>query len=310
MSEEILQRQRQTYARVLKEADVVITTAMIPNKAAPLLITHNMVGSMKKQSVIVDLAASTGGNCALTKVNCIYEVEGITIVGKTTYPSEMAGVASELLASNFAAMLETLGKAANFGSEVHWQDPIVRPATIVRGGQMLWPPPAPAPVPAPAPPLAAPHTGQPGRVVNRIDRHPTCMPESVEELIKWIQANQHELALGVGLAIVTGLGLTTTIPDKDLMHIGYFVLSCLIGHFTVAGVNPQLHTPLISVTNAISGIIVVGGMLQLQGPLLSAKVAFALASVFLSSVNIVGGFAVTHRMLEMFCQNSDENRRL
>merc|ERR1712018_289536 len=92
----------------------------------------------------------------------------------------------------------------------------------------------------------------------------------------------------------------TDIPDSQVMHIGYFVLSCLIGHFTVAGVTPALHTPLISVTNAISGIIVVGGMLQLSGPLLSARVACALAAVFLSSINIVGGFAVTQRMLEMF----------
>merc|ERR1719281_1131952 len=97
-----------------------------------------------------------------------------------------------------------------------------------------------------------------------------------------------------------GLGLGTSIPDDELAHIGFFCLSLLIGHFTVAGVTPALHTPLISVTNAISGIIVVGGMLQLSGPLLSARVACALAAVFLSSINVVGGFAVTQRMLEMF----------
>merc|ERR1740138_488888 len=100
-----------------------------------------------------------------------------------------------------------------------------------------------------------------------------------------------------------GLGLAVDIPEAELAHIGYFVLSLLIGHFTVAGVTPALHTPLISVTNAISGIIVVGGMLQLSGPILSARVACALAAVFLSSVNVVGGFAVTHRMLEMFRQD-------
>merc|ERR1711862_648218 len=97
-----------------------------------------------------------------------------------------------------------------------------------------------------------------------------------------------------------GLGFAADIPDGGLVHIGYFVLSLLIGHFTVAGVTPALHTPLISVTNAISGIIVVGGMLQLSGPLLSARVGCALPAVFLSSVNVVGGFAVTQRMLEMF----------
>merc|ERR1711879_323497 len=105
---------------------------------------------------------------------------------------------------------------------------------------------------------------------------------------------------GLGAAVVLGLGFGVEIPEEELTHIGYFVLSLLIGHFTVAGVTPALHTPLISVTNAISGIIVVGGMLELSGPILSARVGCALAAVFLSSVNIVGGFAVTQRMLEMF----------
>merc|ERR1712032_567371 len=112
--------------------------------------------------------------------------------------------------------------------------------------------------------------------------------------------HRHELASGVGAAAMLGLGFTADIPDGELVHIGYFVLSLLIGHFTVAGVTPALHTPLISVTNAISGIIVIGGMLQLGGPMASAKVACALLAVFFSSINIVGGFAVTKRMLEMF----------
>lgn len=104
----------------------------------------------------------------------------------------------------------------------------------------------------------------------------------------------------VGMGVVLALGLGTDIPQEEITHLGYFVLSLLIGHFTVSSVTPALHTPLIAVTNAISGIIVIGGMLQLGGPLLSAKVAAAMLAVFFSSVNIVGGFAVTHRMLEMF----------
>jgi len=136
---------------------------------------------------------------------------GITVIGEANYPSQMAPQASELIANNFVAMLDTLGNATDFGGK-NWDDPIIRPTVVV--------------------------------------------------------------------------------------------LSLLIGHFTVAGVTPALHTPLISVTNAISGIIVVGGMLQLTGPLLSARVACALAAVFLSSVNIVGGFAVTQRMLEMFREDS------
>merc|ERR1712151_1336552 len=129
---------------------------------------------------------------------------------------------------------------------------------------------------------------------------PPSTPSEVAVLIQWLQDHKHEIAMGLGAAVLLGLGFGVDIPEEELTHIGYFVLSLLIGHFTVAGVTPALHTPLISVTNAISGIIVVGGMLQLSGPLLSARVACALAAVFLSSVNIVGGFAVTQRMLEMF----------
>merc|ERR1719482_1502024 len=128
-------------------------------------------------------------------------------------------------------------------------------------------------------------------------------PGEVEALVQWLKDHREELSWAVGAATVLGLGFGAEIPDAELTHIGYFVLSLLIGHFTVSGVTPALHTPLISVTNAISGIIVVGGMLQLSGPLLSARVGCALAAVFLSSINIVGGFAVTQRMLEMFKQD-------
>merc|ERR1711904_721772 len=133
------------------------------------------------------------------------------------------------------------------------------------------------------------------------------MPDEVTLLVQWLVEHQHEGALGLGAAVILGLGFGTDIPEAEITHIGYFVLSLLIGHFTVAGVTPALHTPLIAVTNAISGIIVVGGMLQLSGPLLSARVACALAAVFLSSINVVGGFAVTHRMLQTF--REDKQRR-
>merc|ERR1719443_1085093 len=114
----------------------------------------------------------------------------------------------------------------------------------------------------------------------------------------------------LGMGVILGLGLGADIPEAEITHLGYFVLSLLIGHFSVASVTPALHTPLISVTNAISGIIVVGGMLQLSGPLLSARVACALAAVFLSSINVVGGFAVTQRMLEMFREDKPQRSSL
>jgi NAD/NADP transhydrogenase alpha subunit len=253
-----------------------------------------MVASMRKGSVIVDLAAQTGGNCELTKVDqVVTSPNGVTIIAETNYPSQMASVASDMIGSNFAALLEVLGGGTDdFNSAARWEDPIIVPATVVRSGKLTWPPPAPpqppAQTPAAAPPAAAPAVPQGPQT-----------PE-VAALIKWIEANREELAWAVGLSTVVGVGLIFDVPEEEITHIGYFVLSLLIGHFTVAGVQPALHTPLVSVTNAISGIIVVGGMLQLNGPLLSAKVGCALAAVFLSTINIVGGFAVTHRMLAMF----------
>jgi NAD(P) transhydrogenase len=294
MGQAFQEAQLATYARVVGDMDIVITTAMIPNRTAPQLIPESVVQSMRRGSVIVDLAAQSGGNCALTRMDeTVVTPEGITIIGNTNYPTSMAAQASEMMANNFVALLETLGGGQNFGGE-HWDDAIIRPSLVAHQGQLLWPPPPQPPSPelpsgGAAPPAAA--AGPPA---------PMPPPSEVQALIDWLRAHQHELALGVGAAIVLGLGFATDIPEAELTHIGYFVLSLLIGHFTVAGVTPALHTPLISVTNAISGIIVVGGMLQLSGPLLSARVACALAAVFLSSVNIVGGFAVTHRMLAMF----------
>mmetsp|Transcript_113929 Transcript_113929/g.207640 ORF Transcript_113929/g.207640 Transcript_113929/m.207640 type:complete len:827 (+) Transcript_113929:3-2483(+) len=286
MSQDFKQRQLATYARIVKDCDVVVTTAMIPNRPAPVVITEDMLKTMRKGSVVVDLAAATGGNCAVTKLDEVVMKHGVTVLAPSNYPSAMAGVASDMIGSNFAALLETLGGAADFGGD-HWDDPVIMPATVVRGGRLVFntiPPPAPAPAPpGPEAPLPIPAAQQ-----------------EVNVVIKYIEEHKEELAWAVGLSTVIGLGLVADIPEEEVTHMGYFVLSLLIGHFTVSGVTPALHTPLVAVTNAISGIIVVGGMLQLQGDLLTVKVGAALAAVFLSSINIVGGFAVTHRMLEMF----------
>eukprot|EP00931_Biecheleriopsis_adriatica_P117063 TRINITY_DN92616_c0_g1_i1.p1 TRINITY_DN92616_c0_g1~~TRINITY_DN92616_c0_g1_i1.p1 ORF type:complete len:1276 (+),score=300.00 TRINITY_DN92616_c0_g1_i1:43-3828(+) len=308
MGESFMNAQLATYARVVPDMDVVISTAMIPNRAAPTLLTADMVASMKSGSVIVDLAAQTGGNCIYTEQDkAVVSPTGVTVIGETNYPSSMAAQASEMLGSNFSALLEVLGGGANFGGEA-WEDPIVKPAIVVQGGHIIWDPNPPRP---PAPPVEAPAPSDERNGVSGYGgASPSALPapQEASELVKWIGEHKDELALGVGAAIVLGLGLAVDIPEAELTHIGYFVLSSLIGHFTVAGVTPALHTPLISVTNAISGIIVVGGMLQLSGPLISARVACALAAVFLSSVNIVGGFAVTARMLEMFKEDKSKSK--
>jgi len=302
MGEAFRSAQLRTYARVIKDMDVVITTAMIPNRAAPQVITHEMVESMRRGSVIVDLAVQTGGNCTLTRKDAIEVTPaGVTIIGETNYPSAMPEQASEMLGKNFIALLEILVKGSG------WDDPIIQAATIVHQGQAYWPQAqagssgsqSHAGATTQGAPLQA-EVGETSQPTSGQEQASPNMPPEVKSLLEWLKEHESELALGLGAAVVLGTGMVIDIPETELAHIGYFVLSCLIGHFTVAGVTPALHTPLISVTNAISGIIVVGGMLQLSGPLASARVACALASVFLSSVNIVGGFAVTHRMLEMF----------
>ncbi|CAE6933108.1 pntB [Symbiodinium natans] len=306
MGEDFTRAQLATYARVIPDMDVIVTTAMIPNRAAPELITSEMVATMRKGSVIVDLAAQTGGNCVYTEPNkAVVTPNGVTVVGETNYASQMASQSSEMLGSNFAALLEVLGSAENFGGE-HWDDPVVKPAIVARGGAVVWDPNPPRP---PAPPVGSAVEANVGGF-GGASPVPPPVPAEANAVVAWIQEHKDELALGVGGAVVLGLGLAVDIPEAEVTHLGYFVLSCLIGNFTVAGVTPALHTPLISVTNAISGIIVVGGMLQLSGPVLSARVACALAAVFLSSVNIVGGFAVTARMLDMFREDANPKKAL
>jgi len=317
-TERVLQEQRNFYLRHCVTADVVISTAMIPNKPAPLIITKEMVDQMKPMSVIIDLAAKRGGNCSLTQANKVIvhygqgnsqassskkasggtgspaegapPTGGVIIVGTTNYPAVMAQTASELLSRNFQSMLEVLGM-----NEPDMEDVIIRQTCIVLNGQLKYPPPKPR--------ISKVDTAERSSLARSIEPiESAATPELVRIIIKWLEAHKEELAMGLGLGVICALGFTTNIPTEEVTHLGYFCLSLLIGHFTVASVTPSLHTPLVSVTNAISGIIVIGGMLQLSGPIGSAKVISALLAVFFSSVNIVGGFAVTHRMLDMFKQ--------
>ncbi|CAE7946263.1 pntB [Symbiodinium sp. KB8] len=345
MGEDFTRAQIATYARVIPDMDVIVTTAMIPNRAAPELITSEMVASMRKGSVIIDLAAQTGGNCVYTEPNkAVVSPNGVTVVGETNYASQMASQSSEMLGSNFTAMLEALalgvlgvaawprlqvlGGAENFGGE-HWDDPVVKPAIVARGGAVVWDPNPPRP------PAAAPTgTAVEGNGIGGFggaSPMPLPPPEEANAVIAWIQEHKDELALGVGGAVVLGLGLAVDIPEAEVTHLGYFVLSCLIGALEAksniwprlkklysgrrdSGTAHSAHQCIWeatgAVTNAISGIIVVGGMLQLSGPVLSARVACALAAVFLSSVNIVGGFAVTARMLDMFREDANPKKAL
>jgi len=217
MGREFHEAQLATYARIVKDVDIVITTAMIPNRKAPIVITEEMVNSMKYGSVIVDLATPTGGNCALTKKDQVEETAGgVTIIGETNYPSTMPAQASDQLSNIFVALLDVMGGAEDFGG-AHWEDPIVKPATVVRAGELLWPPKPsaePTPPPAAASPPAGPESAA-SAATAAVDA-PLRPPTEVENLIQWIKDHKEELAWGVGAACILGLGIGADIQRLSL----------------------------------------------------------------------------------------------
>ncbi|MFN2446325.1 MAG: Re/Si-specific NAD(P)(+) transhydrogenase subunit alpha [Vicinamibacterales bacterium] len=287
MSPAFIQAEMAMFAAQAREVDIIITTALIPNRPAPVLITDEMVRSMKKGSVIVDLAAENGGNCALTEPGTVVERHGVHIIGYMDLPSRLAPTASLLYGNNLGHLLADMGGAAHFHVDVN--DEVVRGALVLLKGEIMWPPPKREPVRLPPAPGARPATvpaptgaahghaasGEPARV-------------GAAPLI----------ALTLAAAALIGLGLVA--PPAFLSHLTVFALACVVGWQVVWNVTPALHTPLMSVTNAISGIIVVGGMLQLNGPLFSPAVLLGAAAILLAAINIVGGFMVTQRMLRMF----------
>jgi len=251
---------------------------LIPNRPAPILITEEMVKSMKKGSVIVDLAAENGGNCALTEPGQVVECYGVHILGYTDLPSRLAPTASLLFGNNLTHLLADLGGASHFHLDL--ADEVVRGALVLRDGELLWPPP-------PRPPIVLPPN--PKAVAPKV--LPAEMP------VKKAGIGGPILAI-VGAAAFVGLGLVA--PPAFLSHLTVFALACIVGWQVVWNVTPALHTPLMSVTNAISGIIVIGGMLQVNGPPTSPVVMLGAAAILLATINIAGGFLVTQRMLRMF----------
>jgi H+-translocating NAD(P) transhydrogenase subunit alpha len=304
MSPAFIAAEMRLFALQAKDVDVIITTALIPGKRAPILITADMVRSMKRGSVIVDLAAEQQGNCELTQPGKAVDVDGVTVIGYTDLPSRMAQQASTLYATNIVHLLEEMGGASKF--TIDEQNDIVRPMTVLKNGVLMWPPPLPTPsasataglaattssASAPAAPAIASPTSSSAQP-SQPPRHPHAhgAPVGKPSAATWW------LLLGAGAALF-GIGLGA--PPTFLTHLTVFVLACFIGYQVVWSVTPALHTPLMSVTNAISGIIVIGGMLQIGGALTSAATLLGIAAVFLATLNISGGFLVTHRMLKMF----------
>ncbi|HYB95290.1 MAG TPA: Re/Si-specific NAD(P)(+) transhydrogenase subunit alpha [Vicinamibacterales bacterium] len=279
MSPAFIKAEMEMFAAQAKDVDIIITTALIPNRPAPILITEEMVKSMKKGSVIVDLAAENGGNCALTVPGQVVDRYGVHILGYTDLPSRLAPTASLLFGNNLTHLLADLGGASHFHLDL--ADEVVRGALVLREGELLWPPPARPPAVLPPDPKAAP-------------KLPAAQAVRVEK---------KRSAAGPVFAIVAAAALIafgTIAPPAFLSHLTVFALACIVGWQVVWNVTPALHTPLMSVTNAISGIIVIGGMLQVSGPPTSPIVLLGAAAILLATINIAGGFLVTQRMLRMF----------
>jgi NAD(P) transhydrogenase subunit alpha len=310
MSPEFIAAEMALFAEQAKDVDVIITTALIPGKTAPVLLDAALVASMRRGSVIVDLAAEMGGNCAETEPGHAVDVRGVTVIGYTDMPSRMSLQASTLYANNIVNLLEEMGGAADYA--IDEQNDIVRPMTVLKDGALLWPPPPapqtqapgeaaakPAGAPAAAKPSAGSASPKPGAgLASPAAKAKTKAKAGHQGPPVGPPSNSAWVVLGLaGLALV---GLGTVAPETFLTHLTVFVLACFIGYHVVWSVSAALHTPLMSVTNAISGIIVLGGMLQIGGGAGSAAELLGLAAIFVAMINVSGGFLVTHRMLKMF----------
>ncbi|MBP6117485.1 MAG: Re/Si-specific NAD(P)(+) transhydrogenase subunit alpha [Neisseriaceae bacterium] len=276
MSDEFIAAEMALFAEQAKDVDIIITTALIPGKPAPKLITKEMVDSMKPGSVIVDLAAAAGGNCEYTVADQLHVTEnGVKVIGYTDLPSRLPAQSSQLYGTNLVNLTKLLSKEKDGNIVLDMEDVVIRNMSVINQGNVTFPPPAIQVSAAPKQAAAAP---QP-KVVKKAN------PAN-----KWI---------GAGIALVLFIWLGSVAPVEFLSHLMVFALSCVVGYYVVWNVTHSLHTPLMSVTNAISGIIVVGALLQIgQGYGFASLLAFI--AILIATINIVGGFTVTQRMLKMF----------
>ena len=290
MSEGFQAAQREMYAKQAREVDIIITTALIPGKPAPKLITAEMVQSMKPGSVIVDLAAEQGGNCELTVPGEAVVRHGVTIVGFTDMPSRLSRQSSMLYANNLLRVTEELCKTKDGVINVNMDDDAIRGLTVIKSGEITWPPPAPK-LPAAA---AKPAAAKPA-VAEKKGGHGGGGGQS--------SASQLLVTAGIGAAMFLLVGLYA--PAAFIGHFTVFVLACFVGYMVVWNVTPALHTPLMSVTNAISSIIAIGALVQIAPPSTGERTGsligiLAIVGIALTAINMFGGFAVTRRMLAMF----------
>lgn len=280
MSQAFIDAEMALFMEQAKDVDIIITTALIPGRPAPKLITEEMVQAMKPGSVVVDLAAQTGGNCACTVKDEVTVAHGVTVIGYTDLPSRLPTQSSQLYGTNLVNMLKLLSPEKDGNITIDFEDEVIRGLTVVKEGNITWPPP---PVKVSAAPAAKP-------------ADPAPVKKEEPEPKPWLKPVI--MALG---ALVFGY-VANAAPASFLEHFTVFVLSSIVGYYVIWNVTSALHTPLMSVTNAISGIIVVGGLVQLGS---DSGIVLALSGIAITvaMINIVGGFAVTQRMLKMFVRD-------
>ena len=292
MSEGFQRAQREVFAREAKDADIIITTALIPGKPAPKLISAEMVRSMRPGSVIVDLASEQGGNCELTVPGEVAVRHGVTIIGYSDLPSRLAKQSSTLYATNLLRLTEELCKAKDGRLNVNMDDEVIRGTTVIKDGTITWPPPAPKLSAAPPKPAAKP---------------PAMPPKAAGHGAASAPASARATAIVFLVAAALFWLIGAYAPATFLEHFTVFVLACFVGYMVIWNVTPSLHTPLMSVTNAISSIITIGALVQVAPPVSDVGgrpttwiIGLAVVSIALVAINMFGGFAVTQRMLQMF----------
>ncbi len=282
MGDDYKAREAALYAEQAKDVDIIITTALIPGKPAPRIITADMVASMKSGSVIVDMAAANGGNVEGTvKDQVIVTDNGVTILGYTDLAGRLPAQASQLYGTNLVNLLKLLTPEKDGALTLDWDDVVQRSVTVVRDGEVTWPPP---PVQVSAAPAVAASAAAP---IVKAEKTP--------------MSTGRRLGLTFTVAAVL-FALIALSPGALQAHLTVFALAIVIGYYVIGNVHHALHTPLMSVTNAISGIIVVGALLQVGHGNLAITV-LATAAILLASINVFGGFAVTRRMLSMFSRS-------